>query len=247
MALQLEQPTGPLSALVQGLWSASVAASAPAPVQRPLYSDAASGVLFNLAGDSWIGDHRLPAGVMLLPVQRQAVVIRLAPGARLAGIRFHPAAGRAVMGPYPDGLASLTPQQDQPLQLQALHHRLQHSADPIATLYRWCEQTLPHAQPMPGTLTRALADLRAATSAPLNAPQQLSQRQLERQFRHWLTMTPKQFQRIMRIRNSIHHLRQYPDCALADLAAHFGFSDQAHMTREFRAIAGTTPGQLRSG
>jgi len=225
-----------------------VPTSAPAPVEKPLYSDAASGVLFNQAGNSWIGDTRLPTGVILLPVQRQAVAIRLAPGARLAGIRFHPGAGLAVMGHYPDGPTALTPQQDQRLQLQALHSSLQQGTEPLTALHHWCEQTLAGVSQMPSTLASSLADLRAhEPPAPLSNPLLLSQRQLERQFRHWLDMTPKQFQRIMRIRNSIHHLRQHPDCPLADLAARFGFSDQAHMTREFRAIASTTPGQLRSG
>ena len=37
------------------------------------------------------------------------------------------------------------------------------------------------------------------------------------------------------------------DLALKQVAAACGFSDQAHMTRMFRARVGTTPGRFRKG
>lgn len=40
------------------------------------------------------------------------------------------------------------------------------------------------------------------------------------------------------------------DAPIAEIAQRFGFSDQAHMTREFKALFGSTPkvarGQLRA-
>jgi AraC-like DNA-binding protein len=33
---------------------------------------------------------------------------------------------------------------------------------------------------------------------------------------------------------------------LAEIAAQLGYADQAHMTREFRAIFGCTPGRYRT-
>jgi AraC-like DNA-binding protein len=38
-------------------------------------------------------------------------------------------------------------------------------------------------------------------------------------------------------------LRRQPTIRLADLSARFGYADQAHLTREFRAIAGCSPRQ----
>ena len=74
----------------------------------------------------------------------------------------------------------------------------------------------------------------------------LSQRQLERLFKTRLGMTAKNYQRIIRIRQAIAEIKANPEHSLADIAANSGFSDQAHMTREFKAIARITPGKLSS-
>ena len=57
-------------------------------------------------------------------------------------------------------------------------------------------------------------------------------------------MTPKQYQRILRVKRTINYIREHGQTNLAEVAQQFGFSDQAHMTREFRAIARLTPGKV---
>jgi len=57
-------------------------------------------------------------------------------------------------------------------------------------------------------------------------------------------MTPKHYQRILRIKKTIYFLRLHKNANLANVAHQFGFSDQAHMTREFKAIAHITPKQV---
>ena len=71
-----------------------------------------------------------------------------------------------------------------------------------------------------------------------------AERSLQRAARRWLGMSPKHFLRIARVRSA-----QRAVCGNAHLsavAADFGFSDQAHLTREFRALLGRTPGEVRS-
>jgi AraC-like DNA-binding protein len=58
-------------------------------------------------------------------------------------------------------------------------------------------------------------------------------------------MSPKRFARIARVQAVLRRLATEPDADLAGLAAELGFADQAHLTREVRALAGTTPGRLR--
>jgi AraC-like DNA-binding protein len=53
--------------------------------------------------------------------------------------------------------------------------------------------------------------------------------------------SPKHFQRIMRIQNALRAAQAAPRTRLCDLAAAAGYADQAHMTRDFRAITGFTP------
>ncbi|SHG64559.1 helix-turn-helix domain-containing protein [Massilia sp. CF038] len=62
-------------------------------------------------------------------------------------------------------------------------------------------------------------------------------------FREATGMSPKRYARLMRFRTVLARLRQQPGVALGALAQDAGYSDQAHMHREFRAFAGVTPRQ----
>lgn len=243
---QLSQPRGQLSAFVQGIWSASVLQ--PNSVMKSLYSDAGSGILFNLVGEVKIGNEALPEGVIMLPINKQAEKIVLASGAQLAGIRFHPAIGYGAFGQHYDKPTLLLPEQDQLYSLYQIYSELRMQRDndrQIEALYLWTEKNLDFTNVIPNSLKRALEFIEQ-DEAPghLSGNIELSQRQIERLFKLWLQMTPKHYQRILRIKKTIYFLRLHKKVNLADVSQQFGFSDQAHMTREFRAIACTTPGQV---
>ena len=72
----------------------------------------------------------------------------------------------------------------------------------------------------------------------------MSTRALHRRFRDEVGYGPKTFQRIMRVQRAMTIARQPERIQLADIAVASGYSDQAHMTREFGAITGTTPSLL---
>jgi hypothetical protein len=57
---------------------------------------------------------------------------------------------------------------------------------------------------------------------------------------------PKQLSRILRFRNAAAAIRNGEPSSLAEVAATFGYSDQAHMNREFRELAGVPPTALRA-
>lgn len=72
----------------------------------------------------------------------------------------------------------------------------------------------------------------------------LSRRHLGALFRHEYGVTPKQYQRIARFQASRRELVRQVRCgrpSLARVAAACGFADQAHLTREWTALAGSTP------
>jgi AraC-like DNA-binding protein len=69
-------------------------------------------------------------------------------------------------------------------------------------------------------------------------------RTLERRFRAAVGLGPKLACRIARVRHAMALLPRRAGTSWAELALSCGFYDQAHFIREFRFVAGTTPGSL---
>ena len=74
-----------------------------------------------------------------------------------------------------------------------------------------------------------------------------SGRHLTSRFRAEIGLTPKAAARVIRFdrarKRLVHKLTAGGDYLLADLAADCGYFDQAHLAREFRALAGCPPSQ----
>jgi AraC-like DNA-binding protein len=95
-------------------------------------------------------------------------------------------------------------------------------------------------------LTAVLALEAGANVAAAACEASVSPRELRRRFRNHLGYGPKTFGRVARFHGFVSHL-----CApsgaprsLAELAAQFGYADQAHLTRECRLLSASTPGRL---
>ena len=244
---KLFRPKGRHSNYIQAIWSASVPLTNSSAVQHWLYSDAGSGILFNLNNDIFLADSALTAGVALLPVKKQAQSITLPPGSQLAGIRFHPAVGYAFLGKYYDQPTMVNDTDEILLPLGGLADQLQKLAGHyarISTLYRYLNQTKHHCDEMPVSLLQAL-DVIDQKQSPGKVMTEISvsQRQVERQFQRWVGMTPKYYQRVIRVKTAINILKNKPNSDLVELALSNGFTDQSHMTREFKEIARITPKQ----
>jgi len=69
----------------------------------------------------------------------------------------------------------------------------------------------------------------------------LSIRQLERQFQRQVGMSPKTLARVIRFESARRRMEHAPDASLTELAHALGFADQAHFSREFRALAWISP------
>ncbi|MEU3459997.1 helix-turn-helix domain-containing protein [Streptomyces sp. NPDC006733] len=67
-------------------------------------------------------------------------------------------------------------------------------------------------------------------------------RQLENRFREEIGLTPKGAARVLRLRKVLRLLSE--NLPAACVAAECGFSDQAHLNREFKAMIGRTPRQF---
>jgi AraC-like DNA-binding protein len=74
----------------------------------------------------------------------------------------------------------------------------------------------------------------------------ISERQLQRRFRQAVGLTPKQFSRIRRFRACARNLIAERPEAWGRVAVAHGYSDQAHLNREFARLSGRSPTQLAS-
>jgi AraC-like DNA-binding protein len=69
----------------------------------------------------------------------------------------------------------------------------------------------------------------------------LSGRQLERKFARYLGVSPKIFARVVRFKGVVAAAARPGQPDWARLAGDFGFADQPHLVREFKAFSGLTP------
>jgi len=72
-----------------------------------------------------------------------------------------------------------------------------------------------------------------------------SHRHFTQLFREAVGLTPKAWCRVQRFGRALDRLAAEPAISSADLAAAEGYADQAHFTREFRTLAGLSPGAYR--
>jgi AraC-like DNA-binding protein len=92
--------------------------------------------------------------------------------------------------------------------------------------------------------TAVLAIVASRGEAPLGelaSAVALSPRQLQRRFSDAVGLSPKQFARVRRLRSALQHLVSDSPMGWSAVAADLGFADQAHLIREFVALAGATP------
>ena len=74
----------------------------------------------------------------------------------------------------------------------------------------------------------------------------ISSRQLERQFTGHTGLPPKLFAKILRFNHARELIRENPDISLASVAYEVGYADQAHFSRNFRALFQFTPAQFKA-
>lgn len=74
----------------------------------------------------------------------------------------------------------------------------------------------------------------------------IGERQLEREFKEKVGLSPKFFIRITRLDSIFNLIRNHPNLSWAGLAYEGGYADQAHLVKEFRSLTGTSPARFFS-
>lgn len=101
---------------------------------------------------------------------------------------------------------------------------------------------LPHVHAIHPLVAHALGRFQTCSSVgEVVTETGFSQRHFTRTFTEWVGLTPKTYCRVRRFGRVLRRMNASLVSDLADLAAAEGYADQAHMTREFRTLAGVTP------
>ena len=121
--------------------------------------------------------------------------------------------------------------------------------DPLASLSRGLRARLRAIAP-PDPVVAYAVDRLASPTAPAIADRArdtgFTRQHLRRLFEHHVGLGPKQFGRIARLQRALAAVQRSPTADLAELALRLGYFDQAHMTRDFRALATLTPVAARA-
>jgi AraC-like DNA-binding protein len=189
------------------------------------------------------------AGAIVAGPDTRAWLSRTLPGDTIVGARFLPGAGGAALG-WP--LAEL---RDQRVALSELGltatERLDGELDPAraqelvaALAFRLAVSGAPDR-----VVQAAVVRLRDPTQRIERLADELglSERQLRRRFEAAVGYGPKTLQRVLRLRRFLAIAGAAVNGAhvsLAGAALDAGYSDQAHLVRECRALTGLTPRQL---
>lgn len=185
---------------------------------------------------------------------------QLAPGARVLGLRFQPGAARGWLGvPLSELVGRRVGLDDLWGDRRAgrMAQRLRDAATPGAQLRALQDaltqeaqtyQAPAHAAPSlrAAELFRSLAMASDPSGRRAGERLDLSERSLRRLSLDHFGYGPKMLERILRLQRFIGLLRQTPHAGMATLAAEARYADQAHLSREVRALCGMTPSQLRA-
>lgn len=192
----------------------------------------------------WYGDRLVVAGP-----DTGAFWSVTAAGATVAGVRFAPGSAPGVLGLPAHAVRDQRVPLDavwDPALVRALEERVAAAPRPARALERIVAdhgRRAPDLDPLLAEVVRR-ADRDEAVGAIADAVG-LSARQLHRRALDAFGYGPKLLARVLRLQRALAHAGQ--GTALATVAAHHGYADQAHLARDVRDLTGTTLGRLGLG
>jgi AraC-like DNA-binding protein len=163
------------------------------------------------------------------------------PGVAYVGVRFSGGTGPALLGVPADELRDRTPYLDELWPAAAARALVEAvAADPAAAFTGWLVERLAGSEWVEPLGARVLAMAGAGTPVAEMADRLgLGARQLHRRCLPLFGYGPRHLARVVRLTRALNAARR--GTPLAAVAAGCGYADQAHLTREVRALVGTTP------
>ena len=237
-SFSIHSPRGPLARYVSHYW---LSLSNDAAVYKVL-PDGCVDVVLEVAGER--------RGAWAYGSTTRPTDIACSRGAHYLGIRFHPGQSRhfidAPAGEITDARADLHGLMQFPTELLAT--RLA-SGTLCSQLDEVLITALSHSPPEASLIDHVIRYVEARRGVvgiePVARYFGKSRRHLERTFLQTVGVPLKFFCTLARLRHAAHLIAQPAASSLIAIANDAGYSDQAHMTRDFRRLAGVTPARLR--
>ncbi|HET9315577.1 MAG TPA: DUF6597 domain-containing transcriptional factor [Vicinamibacteria bacterium] len=249
------QPGPALAPFVRVLWTLEHRGEAPAADR--ILPDGCMELVFHLgqpfrALDGSV-DAVLQPAAFLVGQMKRALRVRPSSDARVVGVRFRPGGAFPFLRRPQHELTGALPALDDVWpELARECSRLAGLPD-MGAVARRVEAILSRAaerahgpdRRVAGSVAAIVSSGGAVAVDALSALCGLGARQLERLFRDQVGLGPKRLARIVRFQAGLRLRDAGASLASAALAA--GYADQAHFTREFKAIAGLTPSEFAAG
>ncbi|MCZ4567332.1 helix-turn-helix domain-containing protein [Rhodococcus erythropolis] len=190
-------------------------------------------------------------GIRVCGPETAAWSFTLPPGTRSVGVRFRPGSAspmlRTSASELRDSRADLSAVTDARTE-RILLNRLENSEDHEqvsileSAVRSWASSSFRH-DPVINHVRTALSEHSWNVTTLADAAA-LTSRQLQRRCNDAFGYGPATLRSILRLQRFMALARSRPALGLAESAAHCGFSDQAHLTRECRRISSLTPAAL---
>lgn len=216
-------------------------------------------VLFGLGDRHSLRDRREPSrqrhfdASFVSGLQQEPLHVISPPTTAMAGVRLHPAGVATFLRDTPAAIAGAVVELDAILgpQVERLRQRVATTPDLrdralllAAAVGRRLAAARPLAEPVRHVLWALQASGGTTPIRHLVRETGYSHRWVTRRFRDAVGLTPKAFARLVRFESAFARLNTLHRVHWAELALDCGYYDQAHMAREFRAFAGTTPSEV---
>ena len=127
------------------------------------------------------------------------------------------------------------------MSIEALEDRFAYLEDKLLV---YIQGGLAHDHDLSGLLSHIDQQGGTGRIESLSEVSHYSRRSLERQFNKYLGVNPKFYSRIVRFNSLFEQFSIHRPENVSALARQYGFSDQAHLIREFKFFTGQTPGQV---
>jgi AraC-like DNA-binding protein len=171
--------------------------------------------------------------------------------ARSVGVQLRPGAAEALFGASAAELAERHFRLEDlwGREAESVRERLMEAGDAesqIRVFASILDARLPKAMGLHPCVAMALADFGDAPSVGAIVRRSgYSHRAFVAHFRRSVGLAPKAYGRVVRFRRALARIAAQPSVEWSDLALAAGYSDQAHLCREFRELAGVSPREYR--